>query len=152
MIWRDHNFEYGPYCWKNIFQGISRDDAFRNFVLSEYEGHIWNYDLSTLCFVLCPQFLDNLETFSKEIYLVSWIFEKYVCIPNWSFFCDILKIWHLSRAEQDKVRHRGIGDESRARALWANQLERNSEPERARVCQRVAVRASESQSGSHREP
>ena len=26
------------------------------------------------------------------------------------------------------------------------------EPERARVCQRVAVRASESQSGSHREP
>ena len=27
-----------------------------------------------------------------------------------------------------------------------------SEPERARVCQRVAVRASESQSGSHREP
>ena len=31
-------------------------------------------------------------------------------------------------------------------------LESNSEPERARVCQRVAVRASESQSGSHREP
>ena len=30
-------------------------------------------------------------------------------------------------------------------------LESNSEPERARVCQRVAVRASESQSGSHRE-
>ena len=31
-------------------------------------------------------------------------------------------------------------------------LESNSEPERARVCQRVAVRASERQSGSHREP
>ena len=31
-------------------------------------------------------------------------------------------------------------------------LESNSEPERARVCQRVAVRASESQNGSHREP
>ena len=31
-------------------------------------------------------------------------------------------------------------------------LESNSEPERARVCQRVAVRASESQTLSHREP
>ena len=31
-------------------------------------------------------------------------------------------------------------------------LESNSEPERARVCQKVAVIASESQSGSHREP
>ena len=42
MIWRDHNFEYDPYCRKHIFQGISRDDAFRNFVPSEteYEGHI----------------------------------------------------------------------------------------------------------------
>ena len=39
---------------------------------------------------------------------------------------------------------------SRSRAVYAN-LESNSEPERARVCQRVAVRASESQSGSHRE-
>ena len=31
-------------------------------------------------------------------------------------------------------------------------LESNTEPERARVSQRVAVRASGSQSGSHREP
>ena len=53
--------------------------------------------------------------------------------------------------ERDKVRHHGIGDESRARAVYAR-LESNSEPERARVCQRVAVRASESQNGSHREP
>ena len=37
-----------------------------------------------------------------------------------------------------------VGDESRARAVYAK-LESNSEPERARVCQRVAVRASESQ-------
>ena len=54
------------------------------------------------------------------------------------------------------MRHRGIGDESkgpvsRSRAVYAK-LESNSEQERARVCQRVAVRASESQSGSHREP
>ena len=59
------------------------------------------------------------------------------------------------------MRQRGIGDERRARALRADQglysiysvhakLESNSEPEG--VCQRVAVRASESQSGSHREP
>ena len=43
---------------------------------------------------------------------------------------------------------------SRLRAVYAK-LESNSEPERARVCQRVAVRASEGQSGvteSHREP
>ena len=53
--------------------------------------------------------------------------------------------------ERDKVRHCGIGDESRSRAVYAK-LESNSEPERARVCQRVAVRASESQSGSYREP
>ena len=53
--------------------------------------------------------------------------------------------------EREKVSHRGIGDESRSRAVYAK-LESNSEPERARVCQRVAVRASESQSGSHREP
>ena len=39
---------------------------------------------------------------------------------------------------------------SRSRAVYAK-LKSNSEPERARVCQRVAVRASESQSGSHRE-
>ena len=39
---------------------------------------------------------------------------------------------------------------SRSRAVYAK-FENNSELERARVCQRVAVRASESQSGSHRE-
>ena len=36
---------------------------------------------------------------------------------------------------------------SQSRAVYAK-LESNSEPERARVCQRGAVRASESQSGS----
>ena len=40
---------------------------------------------------------------------------------------------------------------SQSRAVYAK-LERTSEPERARVCQRVAVRASGSQSGSHRDP
>ena len=40
---------------------------------------------------------------------------------------------------------------SRSRAVYAK-LESNSELERARVCQRVAVRASEGQSVSHREP
>ena len=39
---------------------------------------------------------------------------------------------------------------SQSRAVYAK-LESNSKPERDRVCQRVAVRASESQSGSHRE-
>ena len=52
------------------------------------------------------------------------------------------------RSKPEKVRQRGSGAESQARALRADQ----GEPERARVCQRVAVRASESQSGSHREP
>ena len=47
------------------------------------------------------------------------------------------------------MRHRGIGAENQARAVYAK-LESNSEPERTRVCQRVAVRASESQSGSQR--
>ena len=42
------------------------------------------------------------------------------------------------------------GPVSQARAVYTK-LESNSEPERARVCQRVAVRASESQSESHRE-
>ena len=50
-----------------------------------------------------------------------------------------------------EVLQRGSSAESRARTVYA-ELESNSEPERARVCQRVAVRASESQSGSHREP
>ena len=53
--------------------------------------------------------------------------------------------------EQEKVRQHGIGAESRSRTVYAK-LESNSEPARARVCQKVAVRASESQSGSHREP
>ena len=53
--------------------------------------------------------------------------------------------------ERNKVPHRGSGDESRSRTVYAK-LESNSEPKRARVCQKVAVRASESQSGSHREP
>ena len=47
------------------------------------------------------------------------------------------------RAEQGPV--------SQSRAVYAK-LESNCEPERARVCQRFAVRASESQSWSHREP
>ena len=42
------------------------------------------------------------------------------------------------------------GPVSRSRTVYAK-LASNSEPERARVCQRVAVRASESQCGSHRE-
>ena len=42
------------------------------------------------------------------------------------------------------------GPESRSRTVYA-QLGNNSEPERARVCQRAAMRASESQSESHRE-
>ena len=54
-------------------------------------------------------------------------------------------------SEREKVGHRGIGTESRARAVYAK-LESNSEPERAIVCQNVAVRASESQSGSQRQP
>ena len=53
--------------------------------------------------------------------------------------------------EQEKVRQRGSGAESRSRTVYTK-LESNSEPEKARECQRVAVRASESQSGSHREP
>ena len=43
------------------------------------------------------------------------------------------------------------GPESRARTVLVK-LESNSEPERARVSQRVPVRASGSQNGSHREP
>ena len=39
-------------------------------------------------------------------------------------------------AEQEKVCHRGIGDESRSRAVYAK-LESNSGPERARVSLRV---------------
>ena len=53
-------------------------------------------------------------------------------------------------AERDKVRQRGSGAESRARALRADQglhklekLESNSEPERARVCHRVPYYARE---------
>ena len=40
---------------------------------------------------------------------------------------------------------------SRSRAVYAK-LESNSEPERARVCQRVAVRARVGITESHREP
>ena len=54
-------------------------------------------------------------------------------------------------AEQEKVCHRGIGDESRSRAVYAK-LESNSGPERARVYQRVAVRARVGVTESHREP
>ena len=49
------------------------------------------------------------------------------------------------------MRHRGIGDESQSRAVYAK-LESNSEPERARVCQRVTVRARVGVTESHREP
>ena len=53
------------------------------------------------------------------------------------------------------MRHRGNGDESqamgRSRAVYAK-LESNSEPERARVCQEVAVRAIVGVTESHREP
>ena len=47
--------------------------------------------------------------------------------------------------------HRGSGDESRSRTVYAK-LESNSEPERARVCQKVAVRARVGVTESHREP
>ena len=54
-------------------------------------------------------------------------------------------------AEREKVRQHGSGAESRSRTVYAK-LESNSESERVRVCQRVTVRASESQSESYREP
>ena len=49
--------------------------------------------------------------------------------------------------EREKVRHCGMGPVSRSRAVYTK-LESNSEPERARVCQRVAVRANERQERS----
>ena len=48
------------------------------------------------------------------------------------------------------MRQRGSGAESRARTVYAK-LESNSEPERARVCQRVAVRARVGVTESQRE-
>ena len=66
---------------------------------------------------------------------------------------NIIKLF-LCRAGQSvsswhRRREPSKGPVSRSRAVYAK-LESNSEPERARVCQRVAMRASES--GSHREP
>ena len=58
----------------------------------------------------------------------------------------------LGHPARGKVRQRGSGaesPESRSRTVNAK-LGSNSEPVRARVCQRVAVRATESQSGSQR--
>ena len=63
----------------------------------------------------------------------------------------IQRMSHKWLAEREKVRQRGSGAKSRSRTVYTK-LESNSEPERARVCQGVAVRALESQSGSHREP
>ena len=56
-----------------------------------------------------------------------------------------------------KVRQHGSGAESQARALRADQglytqNQSNIEPEMARVCQRVAVRARVGVRESHREP
>ena len=49
------------------------------------------------------------------------------------------------------MRHHDSGAESRSRTVYAK-LESNSEPERARVRQRVAVRARVGVTESHRKP
>ena len=84
-----------------------------------------------LCTV-CVQCVQNLYITVHLLVIFTLKSEHMYYRPPWIAPCE-------------KVRHRGIGDESRLRAVYAN-LESNSEPERARVCQRVAVRASESQS------
>ena len=66
------------------------------------------------------------------------------------FSIDPIVIINSFATEREKVRQRGSGAESRSRTVKAK-LDSNSEVERARVSQRVAVRASWSQSGSHRE-
>ena len=87
---------------------------------------------------------------------LKYLVAKFMVILENTFSFDI---WHCiinSRAGESASAWQrrwepSKGPESRSRIVYAK-LESNSEPERARVCQRVAVRASESQSGSHREP
>ena len=80
-----------------------------------------------------------------------WSQEFEICYLT--FYSNIVKFREGRAGESASLWHRRW-DESRSRAVYAK-LESNtianSEPERARVCQRVALRASESQSGSHRE-
>ena len=105
--------------------------------------------------------LFNLSRVSPRVLLPTLFVAKYYRIsqqedndnPSLPLFQGT---WHHIRAgESASSWHRrwepSKGPVSRSRAVYAK-LESNSEPERARVCQRVAVRASESQSGSHREP
>ena len=76
----------------------------------------------------------------------------HVLLPITESYMKFVKNFYTTRflgqkfytPEREKVRQHGIGAESRSRTVYAK-LESNSEPERARVCQRVAVRASESQ-------
>ena len=63
---------------------------------------------------------------------------------------DPIVIIHSFATEREKVRQRGSGAESRSRTVYTK-LESTIEPERARICQRVAVRASKSQREAQRE-
>ena len=111
--------------------------------------------------------LMNLLHFTMEKYiflaatLTIWLIVRQNCVtpPSislvWILFGLLYKDPSSFGSEREKVRHRGIGAESRARVLWGAvyaKLESNSEPERARVCQEVAVRAIVGVTESHREP
>ena len=70
---------------------------------------------------------------------LPWSGLREVQLSNPTSFCSPTKNYaNNNQTDRNKVRQRGSGAESRSRTVYAK-LERSSKPERARICQRVAV-------------
>ena len=140
----------------NLFRPVSHMDSFFFYLVSNirtvhcecHSGARLSY-MYVYCMYLCHQKID-VEGLKKRKIKKSSMPPRVIIPPKrspelvWFRAGKSASAWQR-RWEPSK------GPESRSRTVDAK-LESNSEPERARVCQRVAVRASESQSGSHREP
>ena len=163
---------FGPLWWLKAdnWSAVSRKGNEGQCLgrgLSQGQGEVWRElwrQISSFLLVLTTSILPTkFYLFKREMYSYHFFIQQsrsdfktsskqaqkssFARATKTSLFCragESASAWQL-RWEPSK------GPESRSRTVYAK-LESNSEPERARVCQRVAVRASESQSGSHREP
>ena len=76
MIWRVHNFKYGPYSrWQNFVTSAA-----------EYEVHIWNCELARWCFMSHTLtgliFVTNITNYLRGEKIVMW--------RNFSFPCKTI--------------------------------------------------------------
>ena len=143
----------GWLCWTSLQLGFHQWGSYLHTINWEFRmlGFFrWNKIPSTLWIIICAckkrisRTLGQSSASFREISIFSLVYIIYVVTLCLSRPGQSASAWQR-RWELSK------GPESQWRTVCAK-LESNSEPERARVSQRVAVGASERQSGSYKEP